>query len=71
MKILVNPLEKYLNGEPLTIKEAADLLGISQSSINRMVEKGEIQRTKVGSLQRYVFKASEIKRLRLEWGYEN
>ena len=71
MKKGLTPKEKYDKGNPVSATELAELLAISLSSVIRMVEKGEIEKTRVGSLRKYVFKANEVKRVRLACGYDD
>jgi excisionase family DNA binding protein len=45
---LVNRREDYMGKEYLTIKELADILGISRIAVYKRVRKGDIKAVKIG-----------------------
>lgn len=50
----------------LTKREAAEVLGVHLSTVNRLVDKGELRAEKVGGAERvgmYLFARSDVERL--------
>lgn len=53
--------------EPITKREAADLLGVTPSAVQRMIDRGDLKPSKViesnGRVAMYLFRRSDVERI--------
>lgn len=60
-KVIKQPFEELKTKEFLSINEVCQLIGISRRTVYRMIERGELNKTKIGT--RSIFKRSDLDNL--------
>ncbi len=58
-------------GKYCSLKEAAELLGVTEATVAKYLRSGELEGKKLGPKQKWHVLGRSIIKLRKEWGYED